>query len=132
VPLEVGYPGPGERIDDEIAVYALRRRRVDIVARYLRETQCLPLHFRCILADMLEAPADSAEEYRLKFVRRSRGSPQGSTRAAQARARSRQEIVGRYALDLGRHGSKKAQTKFGRSPSSVEKAKRLAKSKNNQ
>jgi hypothetical protein len=127
--LESGYPAPGEPIDDEIAVYALRRRRVDIVARYLRETECLPLHFRCILADMLEAPADSPEEYRLKFMRRSSGSPNGSTPAAQARAQSRQEHIGRFALAAGRHGSKKAQREFGVSPSYVEKAKRAAKKK---
>jgi hypothetical protein len=129
LPLEIGYPAPGEPIDDETAAFALRRRRVDIVARYLRETECLPLHFRCILADMLEAPADSPEEYRLKFMRRSSGSPNGSTPAARARAQSRQERIGRFALAAGRHGSKKAQREFGVSPSCVEKAKLTAKKK---
>jgi hypothetical protein len=132
VPLKTGYPGPGEPIRGEIADFALRHRRVDIVARYLRETRCLPLNFRCILADMLEAPVNSPEEYRLKYVRRSSGSPEGSTPAARARAQSRQEDIGGFALDSGRHGSKKAQRQFGRSASYVEKAKRVAKNKRNQ
>jgi hypothetical protein len=127
VPLKTGYPGPGERIDDETAVIALRHCRGDIVARHLRETQCISLHLRCILADMLEAPVNSPEEYRLKFVRPSSGSPKGSTRAARARAQSRQEHIGRYALESGRHGSKKAQEEFGYSASCVDKAKRSAK-----
>jgi hypothetical protein len=132
VPHKTGYPGPGERIDDETAVSALRHRRPDIVARYLRETRHLPLHFRCILADMLEAPVNSPEEYRLKFVRRRSGSPKVSTPAAQARAQSRQDHIGQFALESGRHGSKKAQTAFGYSASYVDKAKRLAKRKKKQ
>jgi hypothetical protein len=40
---KTGYPGPGERIDDETAVFALRHRRPDIVARYLREARRIPL-----------------------------------------------------------------------------------------
>lgn len=127
VPLKIGYPGPGEPIDDVTAGNALRRRRVDIVARYLRETAHLPLQFRCILADMLEAPDNSPEEYRLAFVRRKRGSPKGSTPAAQARAQSRQEHIGRYALAAGHHGSKKAQKEFDCSSSYVAQAKRVAK-----
>jgi hypothetical protein len=122
-----GYPAPGEPISDEIAAEALRRRRVDIVAFYLRGTPCLSLRFRCVLADMLEAPASSPEEYRLKFVRRSSGSPKGSTPAARARAQSRQEFIGRCALEWGRHGSKRAQKEFGVSASYVETAKRLVK-----
>jgi hypothetical protein len=81
---------------------------------------------------MLEASVHSPEEYRLKFVRRSAGSPEGSTRAARARAQSRQEYIGRFALNSGRNGSKKAQKEFGVSASYVEKAKRLVKSKTNQ
>jgi hypothetical protein len=103
-----------------------------MVARYLRTARSLPLHFRCILADMLEASDNSPEEYRLKYVRRSSGSPQGSTRAAQARAQSRQEHIGRIALEWGRHGSKKAQRQYGYSSSYVAKAKRVAKIKEKQ
>jgi hypothetical protein len=132
VPLKTGYPGPSERIGADMAVFALRHRRVDIVARYLRETKCFPLHFRCVLADMLEAPTNSTEEYRLEYARRSSGSPKGSTPAARARAQSRLEHIGGYALDAGRHGSKKAQQKFGVSASYVEKAKRLVRAKKNQ
>jgi hypothetical protein len=129
---KIGYPDAGEPISDEIATFALRRRRVDIVARHLRETPLLSKHFRSILADMLEAPVDSVEEYRLEFVRQSCGGPKSSTLAAQARAQARQNHVGRYALASGRHGTKKAQKKFGYSSSYVEKAKRLAKNKNSQ
>jgi hypothetical protein len=125
------YPAAGEPISDDIAAFALRHRRVDIVARYLRETSTPSQHFRLILADML-APPDSTEEYRLKFVRQSCGSPKGSTLAAQARAKARQDHIGRYALASGRHGTKKAQQEFGYSSSYVEKAKRLVKSKKNQ
>src|SRR5258708_33216180 len=125
------YPAAGEPIRGDIAAFALRHRRIDIVARYLRETPTLSKHFRLILADMLEAPPDSTEEYRLKFVRQSCGSPKGSTLAAQARAQARQNHIGRYALASGRHGTKKAQQKFGYSSSYVEKAKRLVKSKKN-
>jgi hypothetical protein len=124
-----GYPAAGERISDDMAVFALRHRRVDIVARYLRETPTLSKHFRSILADMLEAPPESIEEYRLEFVRQSCGSPKGSTLAAQARAQARQRHIGQYALASGRHGTKKAQQKFGYSSSYVEKAKRLVKNK---
>jgi hypothetical protein len=124
-----GYPAAGEPISDDIAAFALRHRRVDIVARYLRETPTLSKHFRSILADMLEAPPDSIEEYRLEFVRQSCGSPKGSTLAAQARAQARQNHIGRYALASGRHGTKKAQQEFGYPSSYVEKAKRLVKSK---
>jgi hypothetical protein len=126
------YPAAGEPIRGDIAAFALRHRRIDIVARYLRETPTLSKHFRLILADMLEAPPDSTEEYRLKFVRQSCGSPKGSTLAAQARAQARQDHIGRYALASGRHGTKKAQQEFGYSSSYVEKAKRLVKSKKNQ
>jgi hypothetical protein len=126
------YPAAGEPISDDIAAFALRHRRVDIVARYLRETPTLSKHFRSILADMLAPPPDSTEEYRLKFVRQSCGSPKGSTLAAQARAQARQDHIGRYALASGRHGTKKAQQEFGYSSSYVEKAKRLVKSKKNQ
>jgi hypothetical protein len=129
---KTGYPGPGERISDEIAAEALRRRRVDIVALYLRGTPCLSLRFRWILADMLEASDSSIEEYRLKFVRRSAGSPKGSTPAARARAQSRQEYIGRCALEWGRDGSKRAQKEFDVSASYVEKAKRLVKTNKNQ
>jgi hypothetical protein len=130
--LRIGYPGPGERIEDQTAVDALRRRRVDIVARYLRETECLSERFRCVLADLMEAPPNSPEEYRLNYVRRSAGSPKGSTPAARARAQSCQEHIGRCALEWGRHGSKKAQQKFGVSASYVEKAKRLVRAEKNQ
>jgi hypothetical protein len=129
---KTGYPGPGERIDDETAVFALRRRRPDIVARYLREARRIPLHFRCILADMLEAPDNSLEEYRLKFVRRSSGSPKVSSPAARARAQARQDHIGQFALESGRHGSKKAQEKFGYTASYVDKAKRSVKRKKKQ
>src|SRR6266849_4824797 len=132
VPDRTGYPAAGEPISDDIAAFALRHRRVDIVARHLRETPTLSPHFRSILADMLEAPSDSIEEYRLEFVRQSCGGPKGSTLAAQARAQSRQNHIGRYALASGRHGTKKAQQKFGYSSSYVEKAKRLVKRKTNQ
>jgi hypothetical protein len=125
--IQAGYPGPGEPIRAETAVFALRHKRVDIVARYLRETRCLPLNFRCVLADMLEAPVNGREEYRLKYLHRSSGSPKGSTLAARARAQSRQEHIGRCALEWGRHGSKRAQKEFGVSASYVEKAKRLVK-----
>jgi hypothetical protein len=125
---KTGYPGPGERIDDETAVFALRHRRPNIVARYLREARHIPLHFRCILADMLEAPANSPEEYRLNYVRRKRGNPKVST----ARVQSRQEEIGRYALAAGRHGSKKAQTEFDCSSSYVARAKRVAKKQKEQ
>src|ERR1700674_2506132 len=63
---KIGYPSPGEPISDGIAAFALRHRRVDIIARHLRETSTLSRHFRSILADMLEAPSDSTEEYRLE------------------------------------------------------------------
>jgi hypothetical protein len=129
---KIGYPGPSERISDEMAALALSRRRVDIVARYLRQTPCPSLRFRLILADMLEPSDNSAEEYRLKFVRRSSGSPKGSTPLARARAQSRQEHIGRRALAWGRHGSKTAQREFGCSASYVEKAKRLVKAQKNQ
>src|SRR5258708_14450809 len=95
------YPAAGEPIRGDIAAFALRHRRIDIVARYLRETPTLSKHFRLILADMLEAPPDSTEEYRLKFVRQSCGSPKGSTLAAQARAQARQNHIGRHALASG-------------------------------
>ena len=127
-----GYPAAGEPVSDEFAVLALRRRRADIVARHLRETSTLSKHFRSILADMLEARANSTEEYRLKFVRQSGGSPKGSTLVAQARAHARQKHIGQFALASGRHGTKKAQQEFGYSSSYVEKAKRLVKSKKNQ
>src|SRR6516162_4741643 len=39
VPLRAGYPGPGEPINEEMAAFALRHRRADIVAGYLRETK---------------------------------------------------------------------------------------------
>lgn len=129
---KIGYPSSGEPISDEIAAFALRYRRVDIVARHLREASTLSPHFRSILADMLEAPSDSIEEYRLEFVRQSCGGPQGSTLAAQARAQARQNHIGQHALASGRHGAKKAQRKFGYSRSYVEKAKRLVKTKNDQ
>jgi hypothetical protein len=129
---KTGYPGPGERINDETAVFALRHRRPDIVAWYLRETRCIPLQFRCVLADMLEAGVNTREEYRFKYVRRSSGSPKGSTPAARARAQSRQEHIGRCALDWGRHGSKRAQEEFSVSASYVEKAMRLVKDSKNQ
>src|SRR5260370_11867630 len=124
-----GYPDAGEGISDDRAVFALRHRRVDIVARYLRETPTLSKHFRSILADMLEAPPESIEEYRLEFVRQSCGSPKGSTLAAQARAQARQRHIWQYALASGRHRTKKAQHKFGYSSSYVEKAKRLVENK---
>jgi hypothetical protein len=126
---KTGYPPAGEPVSDQIGVFTLRHRRADIVARYLRETETFSKHFRSILADMLDPSPGSAEEYRLQFVRQSCGSPKGSTRAAQARARARQEHIGRYALAIGRHGTKKAQQEFGYSSSYVEKAKRLVKSK---
>jgi hypothetical protein len=129
---KTGYPGPGERINDETAVFALRHRRVDIVARYLRETKCLPLHFRYILADMLEAPVNNIEEYRLDYVHRSAGSPKGSTPAARARAQFSQEHIGRRALESGRHGAKWAQKQFGCSSSYVAKAMRLVKAQQKQ
>ncbi len=124
---KTGYPGPGERINDETAVFALRHRRSDIVARYLREARRIPLHFRCILADMMEEPDNSPEEYGLKYVRRRSGSPKGSSPAARARAQSRQEHIGRCALERGRHGAKWAQKQFGCSSSYVAKAMRLVK-----
>jgi hypothetical protein len=127
---KIGYPKAGEPISAEIAAYALRHRRVDVVARYLDES-LLPEPFRSILTDMLAA-RDSPEEYRLEFVRQSCGSPKGSTLASQARARARQEHIGRYALANGRHGTKKAQQEFGYSSSYIEKAKRLVKGKKDQ
>ena len=54
---KIGYPGPGEPISDEIAAFALRHRKVEIVARHLRETSTFSPHFRSILPDMLEAVA---------------------------------------------------------------------------
>jgi hypothetical protein len=132
VPLKTGYPGPGEPINVEMAVFALTHRRVGIVARYLRETKCFPQRFRCVLADMLEASDNSREEYCFKYVRRSSGSPKGSTLAAWARAKSRQEHIGRWALEWGRHGSKRAQKEFGVSASYVEKAMRLVKAQKKQ
>jgi hypothetical protein len=129
---KIGYPGAGEAISGDIAAFALRHRRPDIVARYLRETWTLPQRFRSILADMLEASSDSTEEYRLEFVRQSCGGPKGSTLAAQARAQARQNHIGRYALASGRHGTKKAQQKFGYSSSYVEKAKLFVKNRKDQ
>lgn len=120
---KIGYPRAGEPISAEIAAFALRHRRVDIVARYLRESP--PQRFHSILADMLEPSPDSPEEYRLEFVRQSCGAPNGSTRVAQGRAQARQHHIGRFALAFGRHGTKKAQQEFGHSSSYVEKAKRL-------
>src|SRR5947209_3264123 len=51
-----GYPAVGEPISDDIATFALRHRRVDIVVRYLRER---PTRFNLTLADMLEAAPGS-------------------------------------------------------------------------
>lgn len=127
-----GYPAVGEPISDDIAAFALRHRKVDIAARYLRETRTPSKHFRFILADMLEGARDSTEEYRLEYVRQRSGNPKGSTLAAQARAMARQNHVGRFALASGRHGTKKAQQEFDYSRSYVEKAKRLARRKKNQ
>src|SRR5260221_14400251 len=108
--------------------FGIRHRRVDIVARYLRETPTLSKHFRLILADMLAPPPDSTEECRLEFVRQSCGSPKGSTLAAQARAQARQVHIGRYVLASGPHGTKESAQGFGYSSSCAEEAERLRKS----
>jgi hypothetical protein len=83
-----GWPSPDEAVSDHIANLALERGRLDIVARYIRETVIPPIRNRKFgphatdtlwkLADMLEAQPGLRQHLRLE--RAERGSPSDPAR----------------------------------------------------